>query len=92
MATYALECILFTLCEVLIFNENDFLMGILLLFLSVTEKHRRNKRKDIVLGDYNAILNPSAFSTYLIHFKNCYFSFLNLFRIQILFFTPTVIP
>ena len=24
--------------------------------------------------------NPPPFSTYLIHFKNCYFSFVNLFR------------
>ena len=65
MATYVLEYILFTLCEVLIFNEKNFPMGMLLLlfffFKSVTEKHRRKKRKDIVLGDYNAIPKPSPF-------------------------------
>lgn len=92
MATYTLECILFTLCEVLIFNENDFLMGILLLFLSVTEKHRRNKRKDIVLGDYNAILNPSAFLYLPNPFQKLLLLFSTSFRIQIPFFTPTVIP
>lgn len=34
---------------------------IIIVLLSVTEKHRRKKRKDIVLGDYNAILKPSPF-------------------------------
>lgn len=96
MATYVLEYILFTLCEVLIFNEKDFHMGMLLLLFflkSVTEKHRRKKRKDIVLGDYNAIPKPSPF----LCLSNPFQKLLLLFSQPLqnpnpFFFTLTVIP